>query len=130
MKCATLLLVVLALLGCGVEQAEAGFLSPHGEATISGHTGGPQDFTQQVSNDTIFLQNSAANSGNRSASAIVHTNPSPQFLGGQASATSGNPVSGASGSAQGIWRDVLSLNGPGPLPSAVTSPEARRSSID
>ena len=40
MKRATLVLAALALLVCGVGQAKAGFLSPHGEATISGYTGG------------------------------------------------------------------------------------------
>src|SRR5690242_11108204 len=126
MKRATLVLVAVALLFGGLGQAKAGFLSPHGEATIQGLTISPNGFNQQVDGDTIFLQNSASDSidnGTQSAGAIVHTNPSPQFLGGRATATQqqitpGNPT-GVASDAQGFWRDVLSLSGPGPLPSAV-----------
>ena len=122
MKRATLVLAAAALVFGSVGQAKAGLLSPHGQATINGKTGGPQDFTQQVQNDTIFLQNSASNnaSGSQFASAIAHTDPSPQFLGGQANVNTSGFIYGASGYATGEWRDVLYLTGSGTLPSTVT----------
>jgi hypothetical protein len=82
-----------------------------------------------VDGDTTFLQNSAASSfdgATVTGSAISHTVPNySQFLGGQASSTQAQGVAYGSAVvaatyATGIWRDVLFLNGTGPLPSAVT----------
>jgi hypothetical protein len=115
MKGAALVLVVLALLLSNVGQARAGLPSPHGEGTISGLYYAPQGFGQTVDGDTIVLQNSRSpsiNNGNQSASAIVHTNPSPQFLGGQASSTQLQITGGFGGDAGGL--DAKKLRRPQP----------------
>jgi hypothetical protein len=130
MKRVSLTLAAVAILSFCEGLAHGGLLSPHGEASISG----PAldygfGFNQTVDGDTTFLQNSAASSfdgATVTGSAISHTVPNySQFLGGQASSTQAQGVAYGSAVvaatyATGIWRDVLFLNGTGPLPSAVT----------
>jgi hypothetical protein len=129
MRVSLITLAAFAILSFCEGLAHGQILSPHGEASISGLTSVPGGFNQTVDGDTTFLQDSAQtnyDSGIQTASAISHTVPNySQFLGGQASSTQtqgggGGPNAGADANASGIWRDVLFLNGPGPLPSAVT----------